>query len=307
MHKVLVILAAGIGSRYGSGIKQIEPVGPNGEIIIDYSIHDAILAGFNKIVVVIRKDIEYDFNEVFGNRLKKICEELNVELCYAYQNHPLSEPELFPKGRQKPWGTGDAVLACNDCIDESFAVINADDYYGKKAFFVASAMLDDGGYGMIGYRLGNTLSDNGAVTRGVCEVSKGTLVDITETSNIVKTNNGAAADGKPLSINSLVSMNFWCLPLEFMDELRNGFQDFFNKMDNPLKDEYLLPNIIKNIINKGMTVKVKESDEMWFGVTYHDDKAYVMDSFKKLYAAGVYKTDLYTDLLCMNDGYKGDD
>ena len=297
MNKTLVILAAGIGSRYGGGIKQIEPVGENGEIIIEFSIHDAIAAGFNRIVIVIREDIEDDFNEVLGDRLKKISEKLGVELCYAFQNHPLNEPELYPEGRKKPWGTGDAVMACGELISGPFTVINADDYYGKTAFIKASALLDEGGYGMIGYRLGNKLSDTGAVTRGICEVSDGVLVDITETSNIVKTDGGAEADGRQLSLDSVVSMNLWCLPEEFMDELRSGFSEFRDGMKDPLKDEYLLPTIIKDVVKKGMTVKVEESDDMWFGVTYHEDKEYVVGEFRKLYDAGVYQADLYADLL----------
>ena len=187
MKKTLVIMAAGMGSRYGGGIKQIEPVGKNGEIIIDFSIHDAIEAGFDKIVTIIRKDIEDDFNEVIGDRLKSLCKELDVEWHIAYQDHPLNDPEKFPDGRKKPWGTGDAVLSCKDLVSEPFAVINADDYYGKAAFFQAVELLEEGGYGMIGYRLGNTLSANGAVTRGVCEVDGGILKGIVETSNIITT------------------------------------------------------------------------------------------------------------------------
>ena len=297
MRKTLVILAAGIGSRYGNGIKQIEPVGKNGEIIIDFSIHDAIAAGFNKLVVVIRRDIENDFNEVLGDRLKEICERLGIELCYAFQDHPVNEPDHFPRGRKKPWGTGNAVMACSEFVSEPFAVINADDYYGKEAFVKASRLLESGGYGMIGYRLGNTLSDNGAVTRGICEVSDGVLTGITETSNIIKTENGAEADGRELPMDAVVSMNFWCLPEEFLEVLKSGFSEFIDRISDPLKDEYLLPTIIGNLVNKGTEVKVLESDDKWFGVTYHDDKEYVVEEFKKLYDAGVYKTDLYSDLV----------
>ena len=160
MKKTLVVMAAGIGSRYGDGIKQIEPVGPNGEIIIDYSIHDAISAGYNKLIIILRKDIENDFNNVIGNRLKDICSRLDVELHYVFQKHPLNDPESFPEGRNKPWGTADAVRSCSGLITEPFTVINADDYYGKNAFLKAAALLDKGSYGMIGYHLGNTLSEN---------------------------------------------------------------------------------------------------------------------------------------------------
>ena len=297
MRKILVILAAGIGSRYGGGIKQIEPVGENGEIIMDYSIHDAIAAGFNKIVVVIRKDIEKDFSEVIGNRLRTTCDRIGVECCFAFQRHPLNEPEEFPAGRRKPWGTGDAVLACKEYVDGPFAVINADDYYGKEAFVKASELLDHGGYGMIGFRLGNTLSENGAVTRGVCRVNDNVLTDIVETVNIIKTYSGAEADGTALPLDTIVSMNFWTLPLEFMDKLTYGFPDFINGLTDPLKDEYLLPKIIGVLVSEGVEVKVTESSDRWFGVTYHEDKPHVITEFRKLYEEGVYCNDLYSDLV----------
>ncbi|MBR2740748.1 MAG: nucleotidyltransferase [Oscillospiraceae bacterium] len=296
MNKTLVILAAGIGSRYGGGVKQIEPVGKNNEIIIDFSIHDAIAAGFNKLVIIIRKDIEDDFNEVIGDRLKQICDKLDVEVVYTYQRHPLVDPDQFPEGRKKPWGTGDAVLACEDVIDGPFAVINADDYYGKDAFVMASELIEKGGYGMVGYRLGNTLSDNGVVTRGVCKVKDGILSDIVETSSIKKTENGAEADGVELPLDAVVSMNFWCLPCSFMKELKDGFPVFIQSLSNPLKDEYLLPSIVGDLVKKGVDVIVEESHDKWFGVTYHEDKEYVVDQFKKLYEKGVYKEDLYSDL-----------
>ncbi len=297
MKKTLVILAAGIGSRYGNGIKQIEPVGKHDEIIIDFSIHDAIAAGFNKIVIIIRKDIEEDFNEVIGVRLKDVCEELGVELCYAFQKHPLNDPELFPYGRKKPWGTGNAIMACDGLVDGPFAVINADDYYGVEAFVKASKFLEENRYGMIGYRLGNTLSDNGAVTRGVCETFDGILTGITETSGIVKYEEGAQANGKRLSLDSVVSMNFWVFPAEFIYELNQGFPVFIENLVDPLKDEYLLPTVVGELVNKGTQVRVIESDDKWFGVTYHEDKAYVVDEFEKLYEKGVYQEDLYSDLI----------
>ena len=296
MKKTLVILAAGMGSRYGGGIKQIEPVGKNNEIIIDFSIHDAIAAGFNKIVIIIRKDIEHYYDEVIGDRLKEICNRFGVEYCLAFQKHPLNEPDDFPEGRKKPWGTGDAVLACKKFIDGPFAVINADDYYGREAFAKASKLLEAGGYGMIGFRLGNTLSENGVVTRGVCTVENGVLTDIVETSNITKTADGAEADGIKLPLNAIVSMNFWTLPPEFMDVLEEGFTEFLTHMDEPLKNEYLLPEIIGRIVKRGSVVTVVESTDKWFGVTYHEDKPFVVNEFRKLYEKGVYSSDLYSDL-----------
>lgn len=296
MTKTLVIMAAGMGSRYGGGIKQIEPVGKNGEIIMDYSIHDAVKAGFNKVVIVIRKDIEADFNEVIGDRLRDICSRIGIEFCYAYQKHPMNDPEIFPEGRKKPWGTGDAVMTCEALIDGPFSVINADDYYGIDGFVKASELLERGGYGLIGYRLGNTLSENGAVTRGVCEVKDGKLTRIVETSNIIKTIDGAEADGVKLPVDGIVSMNFWCLPLEFMQELKDGFTVFRKELSDPLKDEYLLPAVVGDVVKKGIDVMVEESDDKWFGVTYQEDKPFVVEQFEKLYERGIYRDDLYSDL-----------
>ena len=297
MKKSLVILAAGIGSRFGGGIKQLEPVGPNGEIIIDYSIHDAIKAGFNKIVFIIRRDIENDFMEMIGRRIEEICKKLDVEVCYTFQDIndiPIEKPE----GRTKPWGTGQAVLACRGIVTEPFAVINADDYYGKNGYSKAAKFLESGAYGLVGYILKNTLSDNGGVTRGICKVdTDGALTGIDETHDIIKTENGAEANGKTLDLDSLVSMNFWCLPASFIAELDKGFPVFLNSMTNPLKDEYLLPTIVDGLIKQGERVTVLPTDDKWFGVTYKEDKASVVESFKRLYAEGAYGNNLYEDLL----------
>ena len=199
-NTTLLIMAAGIGSRFGGGIKQLEPVGLHNEIIMDYSIHDAIEAGFNKIIFVIRKDIEADFRERIGNRVESICEKQNVEIAYAFQDLN-NVPGEVPEGRAKPWGTGQAVLAAKDLIHEPFAVINADDYYGKEAYRQMHdwLVLDhaDNAIAMAGFILKNTLSDNGGVTRGVCKVAEGHthIIDVVETSNIIKTVDGAEADG----------------------------------------------------------------------------------------------------------------
>ena len=296
MNTALVILAAGIGSRYGGGVKQLEPVGPNGEIIIDYSIHDAIAAGFDKIIFIIRRAIEEDFMEVIGHRMERVCASLGVEIGYAYQEID-DIPCPVPEGRIKPWGTGHAVLSCEKLLDGPFAVINADDYYGKDSFEKADAFLKTGRYGLVGYVLKNTLSDNGGVTRGICTVEHGKLMGIDETRNIMKTTQGAEAAGRSIPLDSIVSMNFWCLPREFIEELKCGFPGFLSSMSDPLKDEYLLPIIVDGLLKSGTEVTVLPTGADWFGVTYKEDKASVVESFRKLYDAGEYdRDDLYSDL-----------
>ena len=295
MKKTLVILAAGIGSRYGGGVKQLAPVGPRGEIIIDYSIHDAIKAGFNKIIFIIRHDIEADFREIIGNRIEALCEPLGVQVFYAFQE--LTDvPIPVPEGRTKPWGTGHAVLCCKDLIHEPFAVINADDYYGKDGFVKAAAFLEKGTYGMIAYVLKNTLSDHGGVTRGLCNVVGGRLIGIDETKNIVKTPKGIRAGDMALVPSTLVSMNFWCLPESFLHVLQTGFPRFLQEMKDPLKDEYLLPIIVDGLLKVGKPVSVIPTNDTWFGVTYKEDKASVVESFRALYEAGAYAEDLDSDL-----------
>lgn len=304
MNTTLLIMAAGIGSRFGGGIKQLEPVGLHGEIIMDYSIHDAIAAGFNKIVFVIRKDIEADFKERIGDRIEKICSEKSVEVAYAFQ-HLNDVPGIVPEGRIKPWGTGQAVLAAKDIIDEPFLVINADDYYGKEAFQKMHLWLCEdhrsNAYAMAGFILKNTLSENGGVTRGICKVEKGHnhIVDVVETSNIVKTPSGAAADGVEIDPEGYVSMNMWGLPVAFMAVLADGFKKFFEEIvpSNPLKAEYLLPTIIGGMLREeACAVRVLETQDKWFGVTYKEDKEAVVESFKKMIEDGVYGEELYLDL-----------
>lgn len=302
MKTSLLIMAAGIGSRFGGGIKQLAPVGRNGEIIMDYSIHDAIEAGFNKIIFVIRKDIEKDFMEIIGNRIEKICGASNVEVAYAFQS--LDDiPGEVPEGRAKPWGTGQAVLAARDVIDSPFVVLNADDYYGKEAFvklhdYLCNEAKDE--FCMAGFKLKNTLSDNGSVTRGICKVDDSLfLTEVVETTDIIKTENGAAVNGKDIDPDSYVSMNMWGLPQSFVDTLKERFATFFKEEvpANPMKAEYLLPIIIGKLLEEGkVSVKVLESSDKWFGVTYAEDKEYVVESFKKLIDEGVYKEDLFSDL-----------
>lgn len=316
-NTTLLIMAAGIGSRFGGGIKQLEPVGLHNEIIMDYSIHDAIAAGFNKIIFVIRKDIETDFKTRIGSRVEDICKPFNVEIVYAFQDlSDIPSGYSVPLQRTKPWGTGQAVLAAKDLIHESFAVINADDYYGKEAFHKLHDWLvldhEDRAIAMAGFILKNTLSDNGGVTRGVCKIEEGHthITDVAETSNIIKTVDhkgvvGAEADGLKLDPGAYVSMNFWGFPAKkrhnptFLTVLEEGFRDFFEKdvPANPQKAEYLLPTLIGGLLRDGKcTVKVLETRDNWFGVTYKEDKPIVVESFKKLIADGVYREELYSDL-----------
>lgn len=309
MKTALVIMAAGIGSRFGGGIKQLEPVGPNGEIIMDYSIHDAVEAGFDKIVFIIRRDIEADFREAIGNRMEQLCALKGVEIAYAFQEmDDLPEGITVPEGRKKPWGTGQAVLACREIIKEPFAVINADDYYGKEAFVKLHDFLQ--GYTpdkaaefcMAGFILKNTLSENGGVTRGVCQLDADEyLTGVHETSNIVKTADGAAVEEenglRPIDPMSYVSMNMWGLTPEFIQMLEKGFVEFFEKIDgNEEKAEYLLPIYIDELLQAGkVSVKVLETADKWFGVTYKEDKPVVVESFQNLIKTGVYESDLFAD------------
>ena len=295
----LVIMAAGIGSRYGGGIKQLASVDASGHIIMDYSIHDAIEAGFNKILFIIRKDIEGDFREVIGNRIEAICAEHNVEVGYCFQS--LTDiPGTLPEGRTKPWGTGQAVLAAKALIDSPFAVINADDYYGKSIYREIHDYLcadhADNAFCMAGFILKNTLSDNGGVTRGICQVKDGFLTNVVETKNI---QSDATADGVQLDPDSFVSMNMWGLSPAFLDTLEENFKTFFGTQvpQNPLKAEYLLPILIGELLQKkALTVQVLPTHDKWFGVTYAADKAAVTESFRQLIDAGVYKENLYADL-----------
>ena len=300
MNTTLLIMAAGLGSRFGTGIKQLEPVDASNHIIMDYSIHDAIEAGFNHVVFIIRKDIEKEFKEIIGDRITSICNVLNVTVDYAYQD--LNDiPAALPEGRTKPWGTGQAVLAAKNIINTPFIVINADDYYGKEGFKAVHEYLVNGGRScMAGFVLKNTLSDNGGVTRGICKMdNEKNLTEVVETKNIVKTNEGAKTDGVSIDVNSLVSMNMWGLTPDFLNALEEGFKEFFDKevSKDPLKAEYLLPVFIGELMNEGkMSVKVLRSNDTWYGMTYHEDVASVKDSFKKMLDSGIYKTDLFSDL-----------
>ncbi|MGN0602910.1 MAG: NDP-sugar synthase [Oscillospiraceae bacterium] len=310
MHTSLVIMAAGIGSRFGGGIKQLKAVGPNGELIIDYSVHDAVEAGFDKIIFIIRHDIEEDFRNIIGKRIEKDCQRLGVKVCYAFQSlDDVPNGIKVPSGRIKPWGTGQAVLTCKELINEPFAVINADDYYGKEAFSKIHGFLENYDKNvpdllcMAGFVLKNTLSENGAVTRGICKVNnEGFLTDIVETHNIVKIGNEAYADDKPVDINSHVSMNMWGFTPEFIGRLEDGFAEFFENIENETKSEYLIPIFIGKLLRKNaITVKVLEISEKWFGITYKEDVPLVQKEFERLIEIGFYKDRLFEDEIAALD------
>ena len=300
MQTILLIMAAGIGSRFGGGIKQLEPVDEQGHIIMDYSIHDAIEAGFNKVVFIIRKDIENEFKDVIGNRIEAVCKAHSVTVEYVFQDINDIPGEL-PEGRTKPWGTGQAVLAAKDVLTTPFVVINADDYYGKEGFREIHDYLVKGGQScMAGFVLKNTLSDNGGVTRGICKMDEyNNLTEIVETSNIVKNAEGAEADGVKLDTESLVSMNMWGLAPEFLKTLESGFQYFFEKVvpENLIKAEFLIPTFIGELLAEGrISVKVLRTNDTWYGMTYKEDVAAVKDSFREMLEKGIYREELFADL-----------
>lgn len=301
---VLVIMAAGMGSRFG-GLKQIEPVDDQGHIIMDFSVYDAMKAGFEEVVFVIKKENEKVFKEAIGDRISQ-----KIKVHYAFQQlDDMPEGYTVPEGRVKPWGTAHAVLSVRDIVDGPFAVINADDYYGPMAFsivydFLAEQAEDaaDGisSYVMAGYRLGNTLTDNGHVSRGICRVNQdGHLDSITERTYIVKTPEGAAwseDEGRTLNFVSpdeTVSMNMWGFTSDFIKYLAAGFEEFLEKEVpvNPLKAECYLPSIVGNLIESGKAaVTVRTTEDKWYGVTYKEDKPDVVKAIAKLKQKGLYSS-----------------
>lgn len=304
MDTTLIIMAAGIGSRYGAGIKQLAKMGPNGEIIMDYSIRDAKEAGFNKVVFIIRKDIFEEFEEIIGSRIK---DQIDVE--YVFQElDDLPEGFEVPEGRTKPWGTGQAVLCCKDVVKEPFVIINADDYYGKEAFVKLHDFLVSGEdlgreftMGMAGFILKNTLSDNGTVTRGVSVVDEnGLLSQVHETTGIMMGEDGKIKCDLPnvqewISPEDKVSMNMWAAYPEFLEFLAEDFKTFLSEVEEGnLKKEYLLPNIVDKLLKEGRAnVKVLETQDRWFGVTYQEDKEAVQKAFAELIKEGVYPANLW--------------
>ncbi len=296
---VLVILAAGMGSRYG-GLKQIDPVDDKGHKIIDFSIYDAVRAGFQKVVFIIKKENEKDFRECVGDAVSK-----HIEVEYVFQElNKVPEGFVIPEGRVKPWGTAHAILCCKDVVKEPFAVINADDYYGRSAFktlydFLTTHQDDEKyRYAMVGYQLGNTLTENGSVARGCCETdADGYLTKIVERTKIAKTADGAAytdddgATWTPISLDTPVSMNMWGFTPSILKELESAVDNFFKEevASNPLKSECFLPMEVDKLLKADKaTVKVLSSADKWFGVTYKEDKPFVMESIAKLKAEGVY-------------------
>ena len=304
---VLVVMAAGMGSRYG-GLKQIDPIDKEGHIIMDFSIYDAVRAGFEKVVFIIKRENEQAFREAIGSRLEK-----HVKVAYVFQElSNLPEGYQVPEGRVKPWGTGHAVLSCIGEVDGPFAVINADDYYGSHAFQMAYDFLtgnteEDGiyRYMMVGYRLENTLTDNGHVARGVCVTDEeGHLIKINERTHIEKRDGGAVYtedDGKTwitLPEGSTVSMNMWGFSESILKELRERFAAFLdeNLAKNPLKCEYFLPFVVDELLHeKKATVKVLKSEDKWYGVTYKEDKPVVMAAVQRMKDEGLYPQSVWED------------
>ena len=301
---ILVVMAAGMGSRYG-GLKQIDPIGKNGEIIIDYSIFDAYRAGFRKVVFIIKEEIFVDFKEVIGDRISKI-----MDVCYAFQKlDDLPEGFTVPEGRVKPWGTGHAVLAARDYIDGPFAVINADDYYGVEGFkkiydFLSTAEDDEKcHYTMVGYELMNTLSENGHVARGVCTTNAdGYLDNVVERTKIVKGEvmprftEDDGATWTDLPNDTIVSMNMWGFTRSYLDEAEARFPAFLEETakTNPLKGEYFLPSVVSQLLaEKKARVRVLSSEDKWYGVTYKEDKPVVVNALAEMRSSGVYPQNLW--------------
>ncbi|MFT5127438.1 MAG: NDP-sugar pyrophosphorylase family protein [Rhodothermales bacterium] len=294
MTPTLLVLAAGMGSRYG-GLKQVDPVGPNGAIVIDYAIFDAIRAGFGKVVFIIRESMHEQFASRFA------CLPDGIEVAYAFQDAcPLPAGFESPPGREKPWGTGHAVLSAAGQIDGPFCVINADDFYGRQSFDLMAEFLSDSpsDYGMVAFPLIATMSPNGYVSRGVCEVRDGLLSQVVERTRIEHCERGIRMqDGDSwgsLEPDQLVSCNFWGFHNGVFDELDSGFRAFLSDLRNPQKDEFFLPTLIDERVASGdRQVRVMRSEGPWFGVTYQEDKPGVVAGIRELVESGVYPSDLW--------------
>ena len=297
----LVVLAAGMGSRYG-GLKQIDPITEHGEFIIDFSVFDAIKAGFDKVVFIIKREIYEDFKETVGARVSA-----KIKVEYAFQElHRFVPDSVFPEERQKPWGTAHAILCAKDCIDDNFVVINADDFYGREAFMTIADHLKDAkdedgisNAALVGYVLGNTLTENGTVSRGVCTIKDGMLKDIVETTKIKPNGNEAVyiEDDKeyPIPYDTIVSMNFWGFTPSILDLLEESFERFTATIsNNPLKSECYLPFAVDEAMKAGKaTVKAYSTNAKWYGVTYSEDKEKVVEGIDALIKAGEYPDGLW--------------
>ena len=273
----LVVMAAGMGSRFGS-LKQLEPVGPNGEIILDFSIYDAVKAGFSKVVFIIKKEMEEDFRYVIGKRIEKI-----IDVDYAFQTlDKIPKGCSIPDNRSKPWGTGHAVICAKSAVTTPFMVINADDYYGSHSYKIVGDYLSQNkGMCMTGFRLKNTLTENGTVSRGLCEIEKGYLKSVVEHTSIDK-NSG-------IPLDSMVSMNMWGFDIDIFNVLEQEFTLFLKNLKNPLKDEFYLPSVVDNMIKtQSVKVKVLETLDKWYGVTYKEDLPTVKNAINKMIREGLY-------------------
>ena len=276
-NMTLLVMAAGMASRFG-GLKQIEPVGPNGEVILEFSVYDALEAGFDKAVFVIKKAIEKDFREIIGKRIEKM-----IDVEYAFQElEDIPAPYTVPADRVKPWGTGQAVLSAKKFINNPFAVINADDFYGKGGYKELKKHFETSKETcMVGYKLQNTVSENGTVARGICEIENGYLTGVTEHLAIPKDNEFPA--------DTIASMNMFGFMPSLFDELETGFEKFLAEQGKELKSEYLLPRIVDKMIKvDGEKVKVLYTDDKWYGVTYKEDKESVVNAIAELCGKGLY-------------------
>ena len=304
-ERTLVVLAAGMGSRFAGGIKQLQPVGPSGEVIMDYSICDAIEAGFNRVIFIIRHDIQELFDQTVGKRVRTVCEKKGVEVLCAYQEKTdLPGGFVCPADRAKPWGTGHALLSCRGMLHDGFAVINADDYYGKDAYRRAAEFLNslpensEGTYGLVGFRLGNTLSEHGGVTRGLCRNEDGWLTHIVETKNIMKTPGGARAEVfgelRDLSPDVPVSMNMWAFTPDVLEKLEARFIEFLGEKISEPKSEFLIPVEMGTFLSRNLArIRVLPTTSRWFGMTFAEDMPGVRSAFREMTDEGLYTSPLF--------------
>lgn len=289
----LLVMAAGMGSRYG-GLKQLDAVGPNGETIIDFSVYDAIRAGYNKVVFIIREDFEKQFKEKISNKYE---DKIKVEIVYQ-DLHDLPNSFSCPKDRSKPWGTGHAILAARNVISEPFAAINGDDFYGRESFKIISDHYSsmNSGFAMAAFQLDKTLSDYGSVSRGICEQNLNQLVTVVETHGIKKSSAGNIECDRDISLlgNELVSMNMWGFMPSIFDHLEKMFNEFLDENISDLKSEFLIPSVVNDLIEKNIEkVQVLKTKSTWFGVTYIEDKPFVKNQIKELIQIGIYPEKLF--------------